>query len=138
MLVLAYCAGLRIGEIVRLNVGDVDVEDRAIEIRDTKFFKSRRLPVSESVAAAIRSYLAAREQAGAPREPYAALFWHQQVAGRYSYVMAGKLLVRVFRRAGIKPEKGRIGPRIHDLRQHAGFRIMPGFQHEGAFFTGND
>jgi integrase len=28
--------------------------------------------------------------------------------------------------------------RFHDLRQHAGFRIMPGFQHEGAFFTGND
>ena len=28
MLVLAYCAGLRIGEIVRLNVGDFDVDDR--------------------------------------------------------------------------------------------------------------
>jgi len=116
MLILAYCAGLRIGEIVRLNVGDVDVEDRLIEIRGTKFFKSRRLPVSESVAAAIRSYLVAREQAGAPRERCVALFWHQQAAGRYSYVMAGKLLVRVFRRAGIKPKKGRIGPRIHDLR----------------------
>ena len=46
MLVLAYCAGLRIGEIVRLNVGDVDLEERAIEIRGTKFFKSRRLPLS--------------------------------------------------------------------------------------------
>jgi integrase len=30
--------------------------------------------------------------------------------------MAGKLLIRVFRRAGIKPEKGKVGPRIHDLR----------------------
>jgi integrase len=116
MLVLAYCAGLRLGEIVRLNVGDVDVEDQAIDIRGTKFFKSRRLPVSPSVAAAIRSFLVARQQAGAPSKPYAGLFWHQQAAGRYSYVMAGKSLVRVFRRAGIKPEKGRIGPRIHDLR----------------------
>ena len=30
--------------------------------------------------------------------------------------MAGQLLTRVFRRAGIKPEKGKVGPRIHDLR----------------------
>jgi integrase len=30
--------------------------------------------------------------------------------------MTGKLLVRALRRAGLKPEKGRIGPRIHDLR----------------------
>lgn len=116
MLVLAYCAGLRIGEIVGLNVGDVDVEDRAIEICGTKFFKSRRLPLSDSVASALRSYLDARKQAGAPTELSTALFWHRQAAGRYSRVMAGKLLVRVFRRAGIKSEKGKVGPRIHDLR----------------------
>ena len=64
MLVLAYCAGLRIGEIVRLNVGDFDADDRAIEIRGTKFFKSRRLPLS-TAAAALQSYLSARKQAGA-------------------------------------------------------------------------
>jgi integrase len=116
MLVLAYCAGLRIGELVRLNLGDVDLEDRAIEIRGTKFFKSRRLPLSNSAASTLYSYLAARSQAGASTEPSAGLFWHQQRAGRYSQVMAGKLLIRVFRRAGIKPEKGKVGPRIHDLR----------------------
>ncbi len=74
MLVLGYCAGLRIGEIVRLNVGDVDMEDRAIEVSGTKFFKSRRLPLSDSAAAALRSYLDAREQGGAPGEPSAPLF----------------------------------------------------------------
>ena len=54
MLVLAYCAGLRIGEILRLNVGDFDGDDRTIEIRRTKFFKSRRLPLTDSVAAALQ------------------------------------------------------------------------------------
>jgi integrase len=57
MLVLAYCAGLRLGEIVRLNVGDFDVDNGTIEIRLSKFFKSRRLPLSDSVVAALRSYL---------------------------------------------------------------------------------
>ena len=131
MLVLGYCAGLRIGEIVRLNVGDVDMEDRAIAVCGTKFFKSRRLPLSDSAAAALRSYLDAREQAGAPGEPSAALFWHPQAAGRYSQVMAGKLLVRVLRRAGVKPENGKIGPRIHDLRHSFVFNRMLTWYREG-------
>ncbi len=99
MLVLAYCAGLRLGEIVRLTVGDVDLETRTLEIRHTKFFKTRRLPLSNSVCAALQSYLDARRQAGAPIELSAGLFWHwhNRGPGRYSYVMTEKLLVRVFR-----------------------------------------
>jgi integrase/recombinase XerD len=116
MLVLAYCAGLRIGELIRLNVGDVDLEGRAIEIRGTKFFKTRRLPLSNSAASTLRSYLDTRNRSGAPDEPSSGLFWHHQPAGRYSRVMVGQLLIRVFRRAGIKPQKGKVGPRIHDLR----------------------
>ena len=116
MLVLAYCAGLRIGELVRLNIGDVDLEGRAVEIRGTKFFKSRRLPLSNSAASTLRSYLDARNRSGAPTEPSTGLFWHHQPAGRYSRVMVGQLLIRVFRRAGIKPQIGKVGPRIHDLR----------------------
>lgn len=116
MLVLAYCAGLRIGEIVRLNLGDFDIDDRTVEIRGTKFFKSRRLPLSDSVVAALQSYLRARKEAGASMAPDAALFWHQQAGGRYSRDRAGKLLARVLRQAKLKPAPGRTGPRVHDLR----------------------
>jgi integrase len=116
MLVLAYCCGLRIGEIARLNVGDVDLEKRVIEIRETKFFKSRRLPISNSVAAALTSYATARLKAGAPSESSAGFFWHEQPPGRHSTVVAGQMVTRVLRRAGVKPERGRVGPRVHDLR----------------------
>jgi site-specific recombinase XerD len=116
MLVMAYCAGLRIGEIVRLNVEDFDANDRSIEIRGTKFFKSRRLPLSDSVASAFQSYLGARQQAGAPTKPDAPLFWHPRPAGRYSHSKGRDLLVRILRRAGLKPATGRRGPRVHDMR----------------------
>ena len=66
MLVLAYCAGLRLGEIVRLTFSDINLQDGTIEIRETKFFKHRRLPLTPAVIAALKNYLAAREQAGAP------------------------------------------------------------------------
>lgn len=131
MLVLAYCAGLRLGEIVHLTVGDVHLGDETIEIRDTKFFKSRRLPLSPSVMSALRHYLDARHQAGAPDDPSTGLFWHQKASGRYSYEMGGKLLVRVLRRAGLKSTRGRTGPRIHDLRHAFVVNRMLAWYREG-------
>jgi integrase len=116
MLLLGCCAGLRLGEIVRLNMDDVDLTVGQIAIRETKFFKSRTLPLAHSVLAALRAYIEARRQGGAPQDGTSGLFWHAQRTGRYSYVMAAKLLVRVLRRAGMKPARGRVGPRIHDLR----------------------
>ncbi len=116
MLLLAYCAALRLSEIVGLTVGDVHINEATIEIRNTKFFKTRRLPLAPSVMSALQLYLVARQKAGASTKASAGLFWHQQTAGRYSQVMAGKLLVRVLRRAGLKPAFGKIGPRVHDLR----------------------
>jgi integrase/recombinase XerD len=131
MLVLAYCAGLRLGEIVRLSVDDVRLADATLEIRDTKFFKSRRLPLSASVVAALRHYLEARCQAGAPNDLATGLFWHPKASGRYSYVMAGKLLVQVLRHAGLKPNQGRTGPRIHDLRHAFVVNRMLSWYREG-------
>lgn len=116
MFLLAYCAGLRLGELLRLNVGDVLIVEAALEIRNTKFFKSRRLPLSPDVFTAVCEYLDARRRAGGPADPTAPLFWHARGSGRYSMVRAGKMLVAVLRRAGLKPPSGRQGARIHDLR----------------------
>jgi integrase len=118
MLVLAYCAGLRIGELLRLDIGDVSLGDGVITIRQSKFFKSRRLPLTDSAASALRDYLGAREGMGGPSYTAAPLFWRQtrEGGGRYARITTSILLVRVLRRAGLKPGCGRRGPRIHDLR----------------------
>jgi len=116
MFMLAYCAGLRLGEILRLNVGDVLIPDAAIEIRNTKFFKSRRLPLAESTFSALQNYLKERRRAGGPDDPDSPLLWHQKGAGRYSMTRAEKILFAVLRQAGLKPAHGRGGPRIHDFR----------------------
>jgi integrase/recombinase XerD len=114
MLVLAYCAGLRLGEIVGLKLGDLDLNADCIEVRDTKFFKSRRLPLSATAMAALRAYLKARVKAGAPTESDAPLFCHAK--GGYSYVATGAHLRRLIQVAGLKSATGRTGARVHDLR----------------------
>lgn len=116
MLVLAYCAGLRVGEIARLNLGDVDLQSGTITIRETKFFKSRILPLSGSALSALREYLEARHHAKAPQSPDSGLFWHDQGNDRYTSHAISGALVDILRRAGIKPLEGKIGPRVHDLR----------------------
>jgi len=114
MLVLAYCAGLRLAEIVGLKIGDLDLNADCIEVSDTKFFKSRRLPLSATAMAALRDYLNARAKAGAPTESDAPLFWHAK--GGYGYVAAGAHLHRLIRVVGLKRAVGRTGARVHDLR----------------------
>lgn len=116
MLLLAYCAGLRRGELARLDLGDVDFRCGTITIRQTKFYKTRILPLPDSVIAELRAYLDARRQAGAPQDPHSALFWHEGRNARYSKQVIALLLVDVIRRAGLKPPEGRTGPRLHDLR----------------------
>ena len=116
MLVLAYCAGLRLGELARLNLADVDLQVGTITIRETKFFKSRILPLADSTRSAIGKYLEARRKAKAPQSPDSGLFWHDQGNTRYTSHSIAWGLVDILRRAGIKPSKGKTGPRIHDLR----------------------
>ena len=56
--------GLRIGEVARLQWGDVDLTRDVLEIRNTKFGKDRLVPFGPKLAARLRSYLAHRRQYG--------------------------------------------------------------------------
>ena len=51
MFALLAGLGLRIGEVARLQCGDVDLEREALQIRDTKFGKSRLVPFGPKLSA---------------------------------------------------------------------------------------
>jgi len=102
------------GEIIGLQLRDIGADAASLVIRETKFFKSRQLPLSPSATAALQDYLRARREAGAALEPESALFWHDR--GGYAYITANHLMRRVMRHVGLKVEPGRRGPRIHDVR----------------------
>lgn len=62
MLKLTYFLGLRPGETVRLTVQDIDLQEQVVYIRETKFYKSRVLPFSDSIADMARKYLQWRSE----------------------------------------------------------------------------
>ena len=62
MLKVICFLGLRPSEAVNLHIDDIDLANGLVIIRETKFYKSRMVPVSEPVMKIIREYLSWRSE----------------------------------------------------------------------------
>jgi integrase len=112
-IVLLYTTGLRRGELVRLKVGDYDPRERTLAIRESKFHKSRLIPLSSDGAREIDQLLELRRHKRFPVGTDSPLLWHCHRAYSGQAITVG---VRVlFRRAAIRTPSGRL-PRTHDFR----------------------
>jgi len=60
--ILLYTAGLRRGELLRLTLGDIDIPGGVLRIRDSKFHKSRFVPLSPDALQEVRRYLKQRSK----------------------------------------------------------------------------
>lgn len=110
-LLLLYCTGLRPGEPVRLTLSDVDLRQRVLWIRESKG-KTRLVPFRGDLEAEIRSYL--RHRAKVSRADTTLLVDSHGHA--YSTHRASDTVRCLLRRIGLKPARGRAGPRAMDLR----------------------
>ena len=113
LILILYCTGIRFGEALRLRIWDVDTRSAALFI-DTFKGRSRWVPFHRSLSRELDRYLLSRAQF-ASAEPDARFFVgaNQQ---RLPVKTAGETLGRLFKLAGLKPERGRAGPRPYDLR----------------------
>lgn len=113
---LLYTAGLRRGELARLALGDYDTAGHVLLIRETKFYKSRLVPLSADALVEIDRYLEQRLRPGFPHGADSPLLLHHH-GGPTGYTGAGlgALVHKVIRTAGIRTGAGRV-PRVHDLR----------------------
>ncbi len=59
---LLAVTGMRIGEAIRLDRADLDLDHRRVVIRNSKFGKSRQLPLHPTTILALREYLTIRDQ----------------------------------------------------------------------------
>lgn len=118
-LVLLYSAGLRRGEVTRLRLTDVDPRSGVLHIRESKFHKSRWVPLSQDAGRELRRYLRVRRRhRTAPEAPllcnrsrgFGHTGWHGYSGEGFS---AG--IRELFARAQVRDTEGRC-PRVHDLR----------------------
>lgn len=111
---LLAVTGIRVGEIIRLDRADVDLEHGALLVRDSKGGRSRHLPLQPSTVEALRCYLARRAEL-LPRPSSPALFI--SCAGtRLRHGNLHTVFARLLKRAGLlSPSRSR-PPRLADLR----------------------
>ena len=120
---LASC-GLRPGEAVRLRRADVELDSQPprLVVRETKFRKSRLVPIDASTAEALRSYAATRKHLGlAGLSPS---FFVSEAGSPLAYSTVGRTFYGIVSRLAIRTTAGSHGPNLRCLRHTFAVRRM--------------
>jgi integrase/recombinase XerD len=114
LIALLAVTGMRAGEAIRLDRADTSLTAGLVTIRESKFGKSRQLPLHPTTTAALESYAALRD-ARHPR-PATPAFFVSLTGTRLIYKNVHYTYHQLAASAGLAPRSSRCRPRIHDLR----------------------
>ncbi|KVN92729.1 tyrosine-type recombinase/integrase [Burkholderia ubonensis] len=135
--VLLYTAGLRRGELLRLTLADADPTAGVLRIRESKFHKSRFVPLSPDACRELRAYLQLRLAPPLSTAPDSPLLCNT-TRGLRAYTGTGlsrglKLLIRS---AKVQSPDGR-WPRVHDFRHSFAVQALLRWYRQGADVQSN-
>jgi integrase/recombinase XerD len=119
LLLLLYGSGMRIGEALRLTSQDVDVDEQVITINDTKFFKTRIVPIGPKLTQELVGHIE-RLRRLHPRHDDKSPFFSTRGSRPWHYDRVLSRFQHVRRAAGISCPVGELRPpRLHDIRHTA-------------------
>ncbi|HET7446621.1 MAG TPA: tyrosine-type recombinase/integrase [Methyloceanibacter sp.] len=118
LIALLSATGLRISEALKLTVADVTRD--GLLIRETKFRKTRLVPLHDTAAAGLELYLARRR----PRSEDDPVFINERGLP-LRYIAVKETFDRLVGKAGIRSRTVR-RPRLHDLRHTFAVRVLQG------------
>jgi integrase/recombinase XerD len=118
LIALLSATGLRISEALKLTVADVTCD--GLLIRETKFRKTRLVPLHDTAVAGLQRYLARRRPCSETDSVFV------DAGGLpLRYIAVKETFDRLIGRAGIVPVAKR-RPRLHDLRHTFAVRALQG------------
>jgi integrase/recombinase XerD len=122
--ILLYTTGLRRGELLRLTLADCEPENGVLRVRESKFHKSRVLPLSPDARAELQSYLQKRLASPFSKEANTPLLINME-GGLRPYTGTGISggIHALYKAADVEDSEGR-RPRIHDMRHYVSFLTM--------------
>lgn len=127
---LYVATGLRAGEALRMDREDVDLVQGVLQIRESKFGKSRLVPVHISTQRALQRYADHRDRSfPSPRSPS---FFLSERGTRVQYNCVWKTFHALGRQVDLREAPGRRAPRIYDLRHRFAITTLTRWQRCGA------
>lgn len=126
---LLAASGIRVGEAIGLDRDDIDWTRGVLAIRESKFGKSRQVPVLESTLTALDRYGRVRDQF-CPRTTSSS-FFVSMTGTRVIYRIVQQTFRRLCDSAGIGAD-ATSPPRIHDLRHSFAVRTLLDWYRSGA------
>lgn len=130
-LVLLYTSGLRSGELIRLTIGDYNSKEHVLLIRDSKFHKSRIIPLSKDGWTDLEAYLKKRKSCRLPHTADSPLLWNAYgKTGSYSENALRRTFRPVFEMLNIRAINGKL-PRVHNFRQTFAVHALSRWYQEG-------
>ena len=115
---LMASTGIRVGEAIRLTTGDVKLGPHAprLEIRESKFKKSRIVPLHPTTAEKLRDYVSLRTRIG--YGSVETVFFPSERRKPLCYETLRSWFARTTRELGMCPSDDRRKPTLHGLRHH--------------------
>lgn len=126
---LIALTGMRVSEAIGLQRCDVDLKEGVLTVRQTKFGKSRLLPLHPTTRTALRCYAKRRDaHLGSRCGPH---FFVAERGGRLQYHYVHRVFLRLSRETGLRRPGDHSGPRMHDFRHRFAIRTLLGWYREG-------
>ena len=126
---LVAVTGMRVGEAVRLDRGDVSWENGVLTIVRSKFGKSRQIPLHETTLEALAAYGERRdERRPKPKSPS---FFTSSTGTRLLRDNVSTVFPRLVREAGLAKRGGHRSPRLHDLRHSFAVKCVISWYRDG-------
>jgi integrase len=120
---LLAVAGLRISEALKLEQRDVDLGEGILTIRQTKFGKTRLVPLHTSTRDIMADY--ARRRDRFLRDASSLCFFLNDHGRRLDGSAVRRTFYDLSRQIGLRGPEDHKGPRLHDFRQNAESEKMP-------------
>ena len=111
---LLAVTGMRISELIALDRCDVDLTHAILTVRQTKFDKSRLIPIHVSTVAKLEQYNRMRDELF-PRQQSPS-FFVSELNTRITQWAVRWTFVKLSREIGLRVPGDKYGPRMHDLR----------------------
>jgi integrase/recombinase XerD len=121
--------GIRIGEAIRLGREDVEAGRSLLVVRNSKFERSREVPLHETSLAALATYAVARDRRFC--DPAPASFFVSTLGTPLYPRNVNKTYRDLVALAGLKARGGRCRPRLHDLRHTFAVRTIIEWHRDG-------